>query len=355
MLRQSRKLQHINQALHLYQTHQDGTLLQDVKLLHNCLPELGLADIKLDMEFVGKQIAAPIMINALTGGSDDVFIYNKRLAALAAKLNIPIAVGSQFSAVEKREMRYTFEIVRELNPTGVVLGNVGAHASIEQAREIVKMIGADALQIHINPAQELIMSEGDRDFKGYLANILAIATALDVPVIVKETGCGMAATEIEQLAAAGIRYFDIGGAGGTNFLAIEAGRAGVNLEAEFLNWGIPTAASVLQAGSVLDDSKCLIATGGIHNAMQVAKVLSLGADLAGMAMYFLELVHRQADSEACQAEFEQLLLDLKKILLLSGCSNPAQLRNKKLYIGAALRHWTELCGLSSDRVSIKRR
>lgn len=355
MLRQSRKLQHINQALRLHQTHQDGTLLSEVKLLHNCLPELALADIKLDMFFEGKQIVAPTMINALTGGSDDVFVYNKRLAALAAKLNIPIAVGSQFSAVEKQEFRYTFEIVRELNPNGVVLGNVGAHASIQQAREIVKMIAADALQIHINPAQELIMREGDRDFKGYLPNILDIAAALDVPVVVKETGCGMAATEIKLLAANGIKHFDIGGVGGTNFLAIEAARAEVKLETEFLNWGIPMAASVLQASSVLDSSKCLIATGGIHNAMQIAKVLALGADMAGMAMYFLELVHRQEDTQACSAEFEQLLLDLKKIILLSGCNSTEQLRAKKLYIGGQLRQWAELSGLNPDMLSTQRR
>lgn len=355
MLRQSRKLQHINQALRLYKTHQDSTLLSEIKLLHNCLPELGLSDISLETEFLGKMIAAPLMINAITGGSDDVLEYNRRLAALAARLNIPIAVGSQFSAVEKQEMRYTFEIVRELNPNGVVLGNVGAHADSSQAREIVNMIDADALQIHINPAQELIMSEGDRDFKGYLPNILAIASALDVPVVAKETGCGMAAAEVQKLVDGGIKYFDIGGAGGTNFLAIESARADIQLETEFLNWGVPTAASVLQAGSALGKDDCLIATGGIHSAMHIAKALALGADMASMAMYFLELVHRQADTEACAAEVEQMLLDLKKIILLSGCSSANQLRNKKLYIGAQLRHWAELCGLVAQQLSEQRR
>lgn len=355
MLRQSRKLQHIHQALRLHKVCESETLLADVKLLHNCLPELGLSDIDLSMEFLGKRIAAPVLINALTGGSDDVCEYNRRLAMLAARLNIPMAVGSQFSAVEKQDMRYTFEIVRKLNPTGVLLANVGAHASPEQARAVVNMIAADALQIHINPAQELIMSEGDRDFKGYLANIFAIAATLDVPVIVKETGCGMAAAELKQLAAGGITYFDIGGAGGTNFLAIEAARAGVQLEAEFMNWGIPTAASVLQAGSALASEELLIATGGIHTATQVAKALALGADMAGMAMYFLELVNREADIDACVAEFEQLLLDLKKIILLSGCASAAQLRYKPIYMGASLRYWAELCGLEPLLLTRQRR
>ena len=65
-------------------------------------------------------------------------------------------------------------------------------ASVEQAKAAIDMISADALQIHLNPAQELAMEEGDRDFSNCLSHIEAMVQGVGVPVIVKETGCGMA-------------------------------------------------------------------------------------------------------------------------------------------------------------------
>lgn len=355
MLRQSRKLQHINQALRLYKQHQDKTLLDDVRLLHNCIPNLSMDEIDLRMNFLSKPISAPILINALTGGSDDVFVYNKRLAQVARRLHLPMAVGSQFSAIEKQEMRYTFEIVRKENPNGVILANVGAHATLKQAREVVNMIGADGLQIHINPAQELIMQEGDRDFRGYINNIREINVGLGLPVIVKETGCGMTAEDLIVLENEGVQYFDIGGSGGTNFLAIEAARANKHLDTELADWGIPTAASLLAAVGALEKDKFIIATGGINTPLQVAKALALGANMIGMAMYFLALVDNEPDVDSCVVEFELFMQDLKKIMLLSGCKTPIELSKRQIYIGDSLNNWADICRFERRMIAKQRR
>lgn len=355
MLRQSRKLEHIKESLRLSAKATDGTLLQEMKLLHNCLPELDLADISLTTDFLGKTINAPLMINAITGGSEDVAVYNERLASLAAVLNIPMAVGSQFSAVEKTAMRSTFEIVRRANPQGVILANVGAHADLEQARTIVDMIEADALQIHINPAQELVMHEGDRCFRGYLANIAELAAKLPVPVVVKETGCGMSLEQIEQLVAAGIVNIDVSGLGGTNFVAIEAARKSGELREEILNWGIPTAVSIILGAQTLPSRGVLIAGGGILTPIQAAKALALGADLVSMAMYFLQKVMKEDNTQAAAAEFDGFVQELKMIMLLTGSAKATELRRQRVHFKPELSSWLQTYDLDIRAITKQRR
>ncbi len=355
ILRQSRKLEHIVQALRLYDRDTHRALWQDVGLIHECLPELDFDAVDLNTMFLGKKIAAPIMINALTGGSDDVSGYNEKLAVLARELNIPMAVGSQYAAVENSQVRHTFEVVRELNPQGVLLGNIGAHASVEQAQIAVGMIDADALQIHINPAQEMIMQEGDRNFKGYLNNIKKIKEGLQVPVIAKETGCGMSFESMERLLAVGVEHIDVSGAGGTNFLAIENARKNGVLYQELSEWGIPTAASLLMGAVVVPHSGSLIASGGINTPMQVVQALALGSDMVGMSIYFLELVHNRDDMDLAVAEVRDFLREVKTIMLLCGVGKPQELRTKRVHITGQLRNWVETYGVPMDKIARKRR
>lgn len=355
MLRQSRKLQHIQQALRLQVADCRDTLLHEIKLIHNCLPELDLAEISLSGEFLKKKITYPVVINALTGGSQDVVKYNEQLAMVAKQLLIPIAVGSQFSAIENVEMRKTFKVVRNLNPQGVVIANVGAHANLSQASEIVEMLEADALQIHLNPAQELFMHEGDRSFRGYLQNIESLVKNLKVPVIVKETGCGMHSLQLQMLLTAGVEYIDISGFGGTNFPAIEAGRGGVDLQKELLDWGIPTAVSLAQASELMSKDKCLIAAGGINTSIDIVRCFALGADLVGMAMYFLRSIVSKADLFVVVAEFKQLMEEVRMIMLLVGASNIQDLRSKNIHISGELKEWLKTSQIDFIKFEQQRR
>ena len=171
--------------------------------MHNCLPELNPQDISLSSRFGGILLLSPFLINAVTGGAEAVTEINRRLAQSAKKAGAALAVGSQYGAVKRKTNYYSYEVVREEYPDGVIFANTSALATPEEALEAVKMIDADALQIHLNPAQELIMPEGDREFKGLFANMQRILDKCCVPVIVKETGCGMAARQVKQLLKAG--------------------------------------------------------------------------------------------------------------------------------------------------------
>ena len=324
MKRAQRKLEHIKYALELG----DGpksTHFEDIRFLHNCLPEINPADIILSGEVFGKHLRLPFLIDAITGGTDAVADVNAKVAQAAADLGIAMAVGSQYGAVRDKVGYASYEIVRKYNPYGVVFSNISALATPEQASEAVRMLNADALEVHLNPAQELFMSEGDKDFRGLLDNMLRIREGIDVPVIVKETGCGIAKEEYARLKAAGFTCYDCAGAGGTNFPAIEAARYGKELTADFAGWGLPTAWTLLDGATTCKQDDFLIASGGIRNASQVAKAFSLGTDLVGITGIALRLI-QEAGVDAVVTYFEELGKELTNYMLLLGAKTPYDLR-----------------------------
>ena len=216
--RESRKLDHIRYALCVG----DGPCasgFSDVHLLHHCLSGICRNEVDLTCLLPGlPALAHPIIINAITGGADAVAKINESLAIVARETGSAMAVGSQFGTVRTGLHRDSYTIVRKCNPKGLIFANLSAFASVEQAKAAIDMISADALQIHLNPAQELAMEEGDRDFSNCLSHIEAMVQGVGVPVIVKETGCGMAKKEAQDLLDVGVTLLDIGGAGGTNSL-----------------------------------------------------------------------------------------------------------------------------------------
>ncbi|MDU2065896.1 MAG: type 2 isopentenyl-diphosphate Delta-isomerase [Sporomusaceae bacterium] len=339
MSRQSRKLDHIKYALAL----DDGpatTGFQDIQLIHNALPELAFHEVDLSVTFMGISLVHPVIINAITGGNDDVAAVNAALAALAAKTKSAMAVGSQFAAVAKGQGYHSYEVIRQQNPDGIVFANLGAHASWQEAQAAVDMIGANALQIHLNAAQEMIMPEGDRSFKGYLDNIATIASHLSVPVVVKEVGNGIAREQAEALCGAGIQAIDVGGAGGTNFVAIEASRKPQEnrFSQDWLYWGIPTALSALEVKSALKNSVDLMISGGVRTPIEAAKALAIGAKAVGIAAPWLRFLSQQNEAEAI-AYLDDFLLELKKFMLLCGADNPLQLAKRPFVITGFTREW----------------
>ena len=255
MQRAKRKLEHIQYALELG----DGpaaTHLADLRFLHNCLPEINPADFVLSVEILGKRLRLPFFIDAITGSTDVVTEINRKLAQVAARTGIGMAVGSQFGAVRDGSGIASYTVVREELAEGLVIGNISALATPAQAQAAVDMLQADALEVHLNAAQELWMAEGDKDTCGLLANLVQIRDAVSVPVIVKETGCGIAAEQYELLLEQGFTAFDCAGAGGTNFPAIEAKRQGVELTEEFAAWGVPTCWSLLTRSRLCRRTLC---------------------------------------------------------------------------------------------------
>ncbi|GAB7386245.1 type 2 isopentenyl-diphosphate Delta-isomerase [Bacillaceae bacterium] len=344
MSRASRKWQHVEYALKFGQSGRHG--FEDVKFVHNCLPESSLDKVNIATKIGGFKLSSPIIINAMTGGAGRTHEINRRLGTLARETGLPIAVGSQMGALKDPQTAYTYKVVREVNPHGLIFANLGAEANVEQAERAVEMIRADALQIHLNVMQELLMPEGDRNFEGALERIARIRETLGVPVIVKEVGFGMSREAIAKLLQIGITCIDVGGFGGTNFARIENARRRQPLD--FLNdWGITTCASLLEASPYLGRAS-LIASGGIRHALDIAKSLALGASAVGMAGTFLKLVHDAATLEEPIAYVRGLCDDLRLIMTALGAVTIRELQQVPLVITGKTAEWAARRGIDLD-------
>ena len=338
-LRSKRKEDHLRMALSLKMGPKSSGF-DDIQLVHQAITGLSMKYVDTSTIFLGKELAAPFLIEAITGGTPSSIEINRKLAMGAAKTNIAMAVGSQTAAIENPQVKDTFSVVREYNPQGVILANVSANVPVATALEAIEMINADGLQLHLNPLQEMVMDEGDRCFNQTALNIKEIIKSSPVPVIIKEVGFGISRETAQQLYELGARYIDVGGAGGTNFAVIENLRREKPLSDQWYSWGIPTASSLLECL----DSKLpltLIASGGIDSGLKAAKALVLGASLAGAATPFLKTIDNEPDSHKLIETIENWIRDLKMAMVLTGASNLAELGTKNAIVTGETKDWAQ--------------
>lgn len=342
---QRRKKDHLRIVSEEEVAHWQGTLLNDVQLVHNALSELALAEIDISAELFGKRLAAPLMVTSMSGGVDQGSRLNHDLAAVTGRLGIAFAVGSQRAQLEYPETREQFA-VRPQIPDGVLLGNIGGQQlveyPIERICELVKSIEADGICVHLNPAHEMAQDEGARDFRGILSAIGKLVSALEGRVVVKEVGNGLSADVVKRLQAVGVHVFDVAGSGGTSWPRVEqyrANDAGSRAVAEtFADWGLPTAVCVIAARRAVGKQAVIIASGGVYSGLEAAKAIACGADLAGVARPVLE-AWRDGGQLGVESYLKRVVHELKTTLILTGCPDlPALKQAPKLYTGK-LAEW----------------
>lgn len=335
-IHQHRKDEHLSLALKYWREGKNqtsGLTFSDLRLLPNSLPELSVNEVSLKTQFLGEDFAFPFYIEAMTGGTARADRLNEQLAHIAKNQQLALAVGSQSIALKFPELASGFKKVREIHPNGFLFANLGAGHDLENAKRAVDMIEANALELHINTAQELPMDEGDRAFY-WLDNIHEIASKLEVPVVVKEVGFGMAQKTFKQLSQTAVAGINVGGAGGTNFAWIERKRSknGFNVD----DFGLSTVESLFEAKAA-GNQKQLVATGGISKAEDIFKSLCLGADLASSAGFILATLMQENGAEKVEATLAQWKADLAKFLVLTGCQNRSELAQVEfLYSANAL-------------------
>lgn len=302
-----RKDEHI-----LYANEEEFTVNDFDKIIleHNSLPNKDYQDIDLSGSFLGFKTNYPFYINAMTGGSDQALEINRKLALIANHFKIPIVLGSQSAALKDPNLENSYKIVRDNYLNGIVVANVSANATLSEAKRAIKMVSADALSIHINVIQELVMSEGDRNFSKWESNIKTIIDNVNIPVIVKEVGFGMSKKTINKLHSLGVKFVDVSGKGGTNFARIERKRNKDN-DTTFENLGISTVESLKNAQGI---NIKVHASGGIRNALDIYKALKLGAENIGLSQYFLKLTN--LDIEDAIKEVEILIDNLIKCFII---------------------------------------
>ncbi|BDI14429.1 isopentenyl-diphosphate delta-isomerase [Nostoc cf. commune SO-36] len=330
---QNRKADHIRICLEEdVQSHQITNGLERYRFTHSCLPELNYNDINISTTFLGKHLGAPLLISSMTGGTEQAAMINQRLAQVAQHYKIAMGVGSQRVAVEKPQVADTFA-VRKYAPDVLLFANLGAvqlnyKYGLDECLRVIDILEADALILHINPLQECIQSKGDTNFKGLLDKISKLCFKLPVPVIAKEVGNGISAAIANQLIAAGVAAIDVAGAGGTSWAKVESERAENPLQRRlgrtFADWGLPTAECITTVRAIAPDVP-LIASGGLRHGLDIAAAIALGADIAGLAMPFLQAA---ATSETAVAELAEVLIaEITTVLFCTGNATLYQLKH----------------------------
>ncbi|OES44477.1 type 2 isopentenyl-diphosphate Delta-isomerase [Domibacillus iocasae] len=349
MSRAERKIDHIHYALSTGQSRRTG--LDDIQFVHRSLPGSSVMDISLSTEIGGLQWSSPFFVNAMTGGGGQATAdINAQLAEVAAVCDIPMAVGSQMSALRHPEERLTFQAARKANPRGMLLANIGSEATVDEARAVCDMIEADGLQIHLNVIQELAMPEGDRDFRGAIDRIAEICGRVEVPVIVKETGFGISRETAQLLNELPLAAIDTAGFGGTNFAEVENERSAQPMSF-FNNWGIPTAVSIVETVFGAPDKR-VIASGGLQHAEDVVKSLALGASAAGLSGFLLNILLTEGQ-EALTEHINQMKTDMQMMMCALGAKSIGQLHRAPLMIFGRTEQWLRIRGLEPERFAAR--
>ena len=323
---------------------ENSTLLDCVRLMHCAMPELAVDEVDLSVRWFGKTLKAPLLITGMTGGSERAGQVNADLAQVAEEAGVAFGVGSQRAMGERPELASTFA-VRKHAPSTVVLGNVGLQQAVLKGIDWVKKltdgIGADALAVHLNPAQELTQPEGDRDFKKGYETLGQLVRAYGNRIVVKETGCGIGPAVARRLVDVGIKHLDVSGLGGTSWVRVEQLRAEglqAKLGAEFSGWGIPTAAAVGLVRRAVGPGVTVVASGGMRSGLDVARALALGADLGGMALPLFRAQQAGGVAGAREA-LAAVIAGIRQALVLTGARSPHELQSKPRVITGELKDW----------------
>lgn len=319
------------------QGKENSTYLEYVRLFHNALPEINFDEIDLSTTLFEKSFSAPLIIDSMTGGTDEAFLINKRLGQIAEKYGLGMGLGSQRAGLKSEKLVESYSIARKVAPNAFLIANIGGAQlagglSTSDILKIIKMIDANALAIHLNPLQELIQPEGEPRFKGILQRIANLVHDIEIPIIVKEVGSGISADVALRLENSGVGSINIAGSGGTSWAGIEKIRADQHgeyiksrLGELFWDWGIPTALSILLVSKSVKIP--IIASGGLRNGLEIAKCLILGSNLCAMAFPFLK---RAAESEEELERFTQLILtEIKATMFLLGAKDIVSLKNTR--------------------------
>ncbi len=325
---ENRKDDHIKYALQYESVY---NAFDDIELMHRSLPLYDVAEIDLTTHFAGQDFDFPFYINAMTGGSEKGKAVNEKLAKVAEATGIPMVTGS-YSAALKNPNDSSYQL-RDVAPNLLLGTNIGLDKDITLGLRTVQEMKPIFLQVHINVMQELLMPEGERDFRNWRQHLKEYADQVPVPVILKEVGFGMDLQTIKEARDLGIKTFDISGRGGTSFAYIENQRGGNRSYLD--NWGQTTVQCLLNAQEVMSEVD-ILASGGVRHPLDMIKCLVLGAKGVGLSRTALELVEKYTIEEVIDI-INGWKDDLRLIMCALNCKTIEDLQSVNYILYGRLR------------------
>jgi isopentenyl-diphosphate delta-isomerase len=354
---ENRKAEHIRICLDEKAQARKATAgFEDVQFVHRALPEVDKAKIDLSTTVFGHKFSAPLIVGAMTGGTEEATRINVAIAEAVENLQLGMGVGSQRAAIENPKLAETFSVARKKAPTAFLIANIGGiqlvhGCGVKEVKKAVEMIDADAVAVHLNAMHEAVQPEGQTTFKGVLAKICEVAGEIDKPVIVKETGAGIAAEDAKKLEKAGVKAIDVGGTGGTSFAAVEYHRTTKQenslrhfLGDVFWDWGIPTVVSLAEATQTVKIP--VIASGGVRSGTDIAKSLALNACLGSVCQPALEAAVKGA--KATEKLLSFLIAELRNVMFLVGAAKAQNLARVPVVVTGKTAEWLKTRGFNVE-------
>jgi isopentenyl-diphosphate delta-isomerase len=315
------------------QARATGTGLEAIRFAHYALPELDYQAVQLGTTFLGRRLDAPFMVISGTGGFPDAERINRSLARACEEHNVSFQLGSQRAMIVDPSLLKTYK-VRDVAPKVHLVGNIGItqlrDLPLDKIASALSLVEADALAVHLNPLQEAIQPEGDKDFRHCLAAIAKACDKLSVPVLAKEVGAGINGEVALELENAGVKAIDVSGVGGTSWAAIELKRKGAAAGETFWDWGVPTAEALRECAQAVKVP--LIVSGGVRTGLDVAKGIRLGASLGAAAMPFVRAAV-SGGAEGASAAIQRWKDELRIAMFCTRSKDLAALRRARLLEG----------------------
>lgn len=346
-----RKDDHVRLAADQQRDRGEHNEFDDVAFVHHALAGIDRADVSLNTRFAGIEWPVPLYINAMTGGTAKTGAINRDLAIAARETGVPAATGSMSVYFADPGVADTFAVMRRENPDGFLIANVNATTSVDNARRAVELLDANALQIHLNAVQEMVMPEGDRSFSSWALRIEEIAASVEVPVIVKEVGFGLSRETLALLKSLGVQVADVGGRGGTNFARVENSRRPGGDYAFLEDWGQSTPACLLDAHGI---DIPMLGSGGVRNPLDVARALALGAGGVGASGGFLGTL-LDGGVERLIEQISTWLEQLRMLMTVLGARTPADLSRCDVLVGGDLRTFCTDRGIETRSLATRSR
>ena len=346
-----RKLEHVDVVLSKPVEGPLTTWFEYLFLPQRALPRVDPDLVDLEISFLGRRIGGPLMISAMTGGAPGTERINRALAEVSCTLKLALGLGSQRAGLEDPSVVYTYRVARDSCTEIPIIGNIGIGELVRYGPSILErvasMVEADAVAVHLNYFQEVVQPEGASHFSAGMEVLARAVEVSPVPVIVKEVGFGLSREFVQELYNIGIRYVDVAGAGGTNWVLVELYRAeevgdtSKKLLAEGLKEvGIPTAVSIIEARSVSEEL-FIVGSGGIRTPYDAVKALRLGANMVGVAKPILEAYHRGTLADYLRS----FITGMKAVVASLGISKLSEIGRCPVVVLGLLRDWVEARGL----------
>lgn len=336
--------------------------LDQIELVHEALPEINFEEISLNSSVSSSSSSSssvssrqqlpwqvPFFVSSMTAGHEGSAQINEALAGLSERHHILVGVGSQRKELGNLQASQEWRSLRKKFPGAILAGNLGLSQLIQipeaklqdQLGRLIECLNAQVFFVHTNPLQEVLQQEGTPQFRGGLRAIENLVKAIKIPVVLKEVGCGFSLETLKKLNGLGLYAVDLSGKGGTHWGRIEGARfepnsPGYRVAQTFDNWGMTTLESLLAVQGITCDYK-IWASGGIRTGLDIAKMITLGADMVGIAQPWLKAIcggpSQQPEDVALRLDqlFARLSMELKISLFCTGCASVAELSRKKVW------------------------